>query len=109
MPPGPYGRSPPACVINAKALSIMRYQDDIYTEHNMKTVCRAAVAQWTMRLTRNEKREFKSRKAHIFNITLVLYLRSILYYQIPYLYGLHFLEARLNHASVKPRNNKSQN
>ena len=28
------------------ALSKVRYQDDIYTEHNMKTVCRAAVAQW---------------------------------------------------------------
>ena len=39
--------------MNAKALSIMRYQDDIYTEHNMKTGCRAAVAQWKERLTRN--------------------------------------------------------
>ena len=36
-----------------KALSIMRYEDDIYTEHNMKTVCREAVAQWKERLTRN--------------------------------------------------------
>ena len=40
-------------VMNAKALSVMRYQDDINTEHNMKSVCRAAVAQWTKRLTRN--------------------------------------------------------
>ena len=31
----------------------MRYQDDINTEHNMKSICRAAVAQWTKRLTRN--------------------------------------------------------
>ena len=40
--------------MKAKALSIMRYQDDINTEHNMKSilVC-AAVAQWTKRLTRN--------------------------------------------------------
>ena len=31
----------------------------------MKTVCRAAVAQWTKRLIRKmDKREFKSRKAH---------------------------------------------
>ena len=42
-------------VMKAKALSIMRYQDDIYeyTEHNMKSICRATVAQWTKRLTRN--------------------------------------------------------
>ena len=39
-------------VMNAKALSIMRYLDDINTEHNIKSVCRAAVAQWTKRLTR---------------------------------------------------------
>jgi hypothetical protein len=39
--------------MNAKALSVMSYQDDINTEHNMKSVCRAAVAQWTRRLTRN--------------------------------------------------------
>ena len=34
-------------VVNAKALSIMRYQVDINTEQNMKSICRAAVAQWT--------------------------------------------------------------
>ena len=34
-------------VVNAKALSIMHYQDGINTEHNMKSMCRAAVAQWT--------------------------------------------------------------
>ena len=39
--------------MNAKALSIMRYQDDKNTEHNKKSICRAAVAQWTTRLTRN--------------------------------------------------------
>ena len=32
-------------VVNAKALSIMRYQDDINTEHNMKSIGRAAMAQ----------------------------------------------------------------
>ena len=31
----------------------MRYQDDINTEHNMKSICCAAVAQWPKRLTRN--------------------------------------------------------
>ena len=40
--------------MNAKAQSIIRAQDDINTEHNMKLICRAAVAQWTKRLTRNE-------------------------------------------------------
>ena len=30
-------------VVNAKALSIVRYQDDINTEHNMKSICRAAL------------------------------------------------------------------
>ena len=34
------------------ALSKVRYRDDIYTEYNMKTVCRAAVAQWIELLTR---------------------------------------------------------
>ena len=29
--------------MNAKALAIMRYQDGINTEHNMKSICRAAV------------------------------------------------------------------
>ena len=36
-----------------KVLFIMRYEDNINTEHNMKTVFRAAVAQWKERLTRN--------------------------------------------------------
>ena len=31
----------------------MRYQNDINTEHNMKSICRAAVAHWTKRLTPN--------------------------------------------------------
>ena len=35
----------------------MRYQDDINTEHNMKSIGRAAVAQWTKRLTRNGQTE----------------------------------------------------
>ena len=44
-------------VVNTKALFIMRYQDDINTEHNMKSIGRAAVAQWTKRLTRNGQTE----------------------------------------------------
>ena len=47
----------------------MRYQDDIYTEHNMKSKGRAAVAQWTKRLTRNGQTRVRIRKAHIFDIT----------------------------------------
>ena len=38
-------------IMNAKALSIMRYQNDINTEDNMNSICRAAVAQWITRLT----------------------------------------------------------
>ena len=54
--------------MNAKALSIMRYQDDINTEHSMKLICRATVAQWTKRLTRNVlyMRVFDTGKAQIF-------------------------------------------
>ena len=33
----------------------MRCQDEINTEHNMKSICRLAVAQWTERLTRKEQ------------------------------------------------------
>ena len=32
-------------VMNAKALSIMRYQNDINTEHNMKSIYRAGAAE----------------------------------------------------------------
>ena len=35
----------------------------------MKSICRAAVAQWTKRLTRNEQTRVQIWKAHIFNIT----------------------------------------
>ena len=35
----------PSIIMNAKALSIMRYQNDINTEHNMKSIGRTAVAQ----------------------------------------------------------------
>ena len=45
-----YGKSGTR-VMNARALSMMRYQDDINIEHNNE-VCRAAVAQRTKRLTR---------------------------------------------------------
>ena len=49
----------------------MRYQDDINTEHNKKSIGRAAVAQWTKRLTRNGQTRVQIRKAHIFDITNV--------------------------------------
>ena len=55
--------------MNAKALSIMRCQDDINTEHNMKSIGHAAVAQWTKRLTRNGQTRVRIRKAHIFDIS----------------------------------------
>ena len=46
----------------------MRYQDDINTDHIMKSICRAAVAQWTKRLTRNGQTLVQIREAHIFDI-----------------------------------------
>ena len=62
--------------MNAKALSIMRYHDDINTEHNMKSVLRAAVAQWTKGLTRNG--QTRSKNANI--LLLQMYsLYSLLY------------------------------
>ena len=52
-----------------KWLSIMRYQDDIYTEHNMTSLGRATVAQWTKRLTQNGKTRIRIWKgANIFAI-----------------------------------------
>ena len=48
-----------------KALYVMRYQDDINTEHNMKSVCRAAVAHWTRRLTRNGQKRVRNWKGII--------------------------------------------
>ena len=53
-----------------KRLSIMCYQDNINTEHNLKSICRAAVAQWTTRLTRTGKTRVRIREAHIFDITI---------------------------------------
>ena len=46
----------------------MRYQDDINTAHTMKTVCRAAVAQWTKRLTLNGQTRDQISKRRIFLI-----------------------------------------
>ena len=63
------------CVMNAKALSVMRYQDDINTEHNMKSVCRAAVAQWTKRLTRNGYTRVRNWKGA--NILLSQHVKSM--------------------------------
>ena len=66
--------------MNADAPSIMRYQDDINTEHNMKSVGRAAVAQWTKRLTRNGQTRVRIREAHFFDITVpVLYYNTQIY------------------------------
>ena len=55
----------------------MRYQDDINTEHNMKSRGRAAVAQWTKRLTRNGQTRVRIREAHNFDITLSFIFSSI--------------------------------
>ena len=57
-------------VVNAKALSIMRYQDDINTEHKMKSI---GVAQLTKSLimTRNGQTRIRIREVHIFDITKV--------------------------------------
>ena len=63
----------------AKALSIMRYQDDINTEHNMQSIGRAAVAQWTKRLTRNVQtrvRIWKRRKySFILNLLKCIFIQ----------------------------------
>ena len=48
----------------------MRCQDDINTEHNMKSIGRAAMAQWTKRLTRNGQTLVRIREALIFDITI---------------------------------------
>ena len=56
-------------VMNAKALSIMRCQDDINPEQNMKSIGRSAVARWTKRLTRNGQMRVQILEAHIFDIT----------------------------------------
>ena len=60
-------------VVNAKALSIMRCLDDINTEHNMKSIGRAAVAQWIKHLTRNGQTRVRTREVHIFDITDTFY------------------------------------
>ena len=57
-------------VVNGKALSIMRCRDEINTEH-MKSIGRAAVAQWTKRLTHNGQTRVRIREAHIFDITYI--------------------------------------
>ena len=56
----------------------MRYQDDINTEHNMKSIGRAAVAQWTKRLTRNGQTPVRIREAHIFDITKPLLIGAFI-------------------------------
>ena len=58
------------------ALSIMRYQDDIYTEHNMKTVCHSPAAQWKERLTRNGQKRVQISKGAYFFITLTSFLNQ---------------------------------
>ena len=49
----------------------MRCQDDINIEHNMKSIGRAAMAQWTKRLTCNGQARVRIREAHIFDITVL--------------------------------------
>ena len=68
-------------VVNPKELSIMRYQDDINTEDNMKSIGRAAVAQWTKRLTRSGQTRFQIREAHIFDITVEIlnFVENLIY------------------------------
>ena len=56
--------------MNAKALSRMRYQDDINTEHNIKSKGRAAVTHWAKRLTRNGQTRVRIRKTHILIIQM---------------------------------------
>ena len=55
--------------------ALMRYQD-INTEHNMKPVCREAVAQWTERLTRNGQTRVQISKGAYFNI-IIVYTHSV--------------------------------
>ena len=64
--------------MNAKALSVMHYQDDINTEHNIKSIGRAAVSQWTKHLTRNGQTPVQIRKAHIFDITIPIEVGNFL-------------------------------
>ena len=54
----------------------MRCQVDINTEHNMKSIGRAAVAQWTKRLTRNGQTQVRIREAHIFDTVRVCVIRE---------------------------------
>ena len=60
-----------AFVVNA----ICAIMNDINTEHNMKSMCRAAVAQWTKRLTRNRYTRVQNleRRKYSF-ITYCLYI-----------------------------------
>ena len=60
----------------------MRFQDDINTEHNMKSICRAAVAQWTKRLTRNGYTLVQNWKGA--NILLLHYLVPTVFGFSPY-------------------------
>ena len=59
----------------------MRYQNDINTEHNMKSIFRAAVAQWTKHLTRNGQTRVRIREALIFDITDIVCLWIYSYVQ----------------------------
>ena len=52
------------------------------TEHNMKSIGRAAVAQWTKRMIRNGQKRVRIREAHIFDITITIKFISILSYII---------------------------
>ena len=69
----------------------MRCQEDLNTEHKMKSICRAAVAQWTTRLTRTgQNTSSNPRGAHFWILheyTVVLYCtRSSWYLYVLYSY-----------------------
>ena len=91
--------------MNAKALSIVRYQNDIYTEHNMKTVCRAAVAQWKERLTRNGYTRVQiSKGAYVVFLilhTLTFRVWRNLYLVLVFEYSMQNLFKYLNYSNTK--------
>ena len=55
----------------------MRYQDDINTEHNMKSIGHAAVSQWTERLTRKGQREFESERRAFLILQILLFINKM--------------------------------
>ena len=62
------------CTVVSAICAIM---DEINTEHNMKSICRPAVAQWTERLTRKGQTRVRNWKGA--NILLSQYIDNISY------------------------------